>query len=282
MIKVIQYFHGTSPALLEAACVAAWSIRQNGGLPADTRYILYTTTPENFENPFLYKIFDEVKEPTFDWRRLWNLDWKSRPIRESNQRIAHRAQMCFTKYLQWVEEPCSAEDYVIFHDMDILCLGSLMEALPMTEEQLWAAVPYLTPWEGRIRLGTNGGFYIKRGAFNQTDLPRQMQEMVWNDEKYSWTYHTLLPNMDESAVAYFFHYHGFSTFKQLDSRFNLWNVKEFIRKRKTLEQCDIRIMHYAAQPKPWDTLQKPYIALFNRWRNARDRMNETMKEEPHD
>jgi len=285
MIKIIQYMHGSSAALLEAAAVAAWSMKTFGGFrEEEVKLIFYTTTPENLDNPFLHEVFDEVKEPTFDWKRLWALDWASRPSPNYAHGIHgcenNRRQICWTKYVQWVEEPCEPEDYVLFGDMDVLCVGSLTEALPTPEEdRLWAGVPYRMRHGGKTRVGVNGGFYAKRGAFNQTDLRQQLQEIVWDDEKYSFSHHRLCPHIDESAAAWFLHTYGYSTFKWLDSRFNFWNKRKHIRRKQTLEQCDIRIMHYVGGPKPWDALRKPFKALCNRWRTIRDRMNETLRPE---
>lgn len=284
MIKVIQYMHGSSPVLLEAAAVAAWSIKTFGGFQDEVKLIFYTTTPENLDNPFLHEVFDEVKEPTFDWQRLWNLNWDSRPSPDylwpMHKHDDYRRQMCWTKYVQWLEEPCEPDDYVVFGDMDVLCVGSLVDALPTPEEdRLWSGVPYRMPWGGRTRTSVNGGFYVKRGAFNQTDLRQQMQEILWDEEKYAFTHYTLCPHNDESAAAYFLYTYGYSTFKWLDNRFNFWQKRKHVRRKKTLEQCDIRIMHYVGGPKPWDPLRRPFKRLCGRWRDVRDRMYEIIRSE---
>lgn len=273
MIKIIQYMHGSDPQLLEAAAVAAWSMKMFGGWRDKVRLIFYTTTPENLRNSLLRNVFDEVKEPTFDWRRMWNLDWAARPSPDYVH--GFQREVCWTKFLQWVEEPCELDDYVIYSDMDVLCVGSLVDALPTTEEnRLWAGVTYHMRHGGEIRTCTNGGFYVKRGVFNQTKLRQQMQEIVWDDEKYAFSYHTLCPHTDESAVAYFLHTYGDSSFKRLDYRFNFWNKEKLVQKKRTLEQCDIRVMHFVRSPKPWDKPREPFKALSNRWRAVRDRMRE--------
>ena len=271
MIKVMQYIHGTN---VMPACVSAWSIRKFGGLPKDTRYILYTTTPENFQNPLVNKVFDEIAEPTCDWRKIWNLDWTVRPepyYRKWNSTYtSDRQRMCFIKYVQWLEEPCDEGDFVIFSDYDTLCVGDLRESFPVEPEKLWSGYPYRMKyrnWAG----STNGGFYVKNGLFQRSELPWRLQESLWDVDKYTEAFYNFCPHNDESAVAYFLNHHGDSTLKKLDTRFN-HSANTHPRLLKTIEELDVRVLHYLGDKKPWFPLQKPFIRVCERWRNVRHGM----------
>lgn len=268
MIKIIQYIHGTSWDLLLPAAVAAWSVKQRACLPGKHELIFYTTSPENLDNPFLHKVFDEVRFPTIDWQKIWNIDWQQRED-FTYERNPLRKQIVWTNYIQWLETPCEDDDYVIYGDYDLLCVGSLAEALPTAEEgKLWAGRTYYSHMNGEERLATNGGFYIKRGLFNRTMLVRQLQEAFWDTEKHDFALRELSPHLDESDTAYFIYKHGDSTLKHLDERFNYWDFEGHIKTRKTLEQRDIRMVHFIGNDKPWGSIKKPYRKLYGRWHAA--------------
>ncbi|MDO4571200.1 MAG: hypothetical protein Q4D38_12505 [Planctomycetia bacterium] len=269
-VKVIQYLHGTN--WLPAA-VSAWSLRKNAGFPQSATYTLYTTTPENFDVPELRRAFDSVlpPPPAAEVEKLCALDWENveNPVAEKQKALypPDFRKYCLTKFLLWLREPCASRELVLHVDYDTLCVGSLLEAVP-TGGKAWSAFRYQnTRAQGILVNTTNNGFLYKNSRFGTLGLDKLIETPLWDLDIYRDSL-KLCPWGDEVCTAWFGREYGWDTLQELDSRFNR-NARAHVLERRTLEDADVRLVHWNGTNKPWNPAP-PLVKLAARWEAIRD------------
>ena len=240
-MKVVIYCNNDDKNKLNGAAVTAYSIRKRGKLPDNTKYILYTYRPvQAREYPAVSVAFDEVMEPPFkiDWGKVpkWN------PVR---RRMWYRE--VWTKIVSWIKTPCDGEPVALI-DYDIICLGSIAEAIPTDSFLFSGRLGYLKKEQKRA-IGCNGGFLVKSPLFDDSDAPKLMMQPLYLGNacfkaKNTWNI------TDEGGTTWYLLNRGFSQFKALDTKFN-YLAKVILKRGLNLEQKDVRLLHYAGNNKPW-------------------------------
>ena len=234
MQKVIQYIHGSNWV---PACVAAHSLRQQGGLTAT--YTLYSTDEHILRNPFLRPFFDRICLPDCDWKPLWAMDMhyeRNHPCHRGASPAwpADFKKFALTKYKCWIQEPCDADDVVLFVDNDVLCCGTVSEIFPELPHT-WAA-RYFVDTKKIHRI--NGGVMAKNAAFQ----PERFLPPITHD-KYLQEALALHRLDDEACASWTMTKYGIEDMKQLDRIYNA-GVAGVV-------PDDVRIIHYNAPEKPW-------------------------------
>lgn len=246
-MKVVIYCNDDNRNKLNGAAVTAQSVKKRGNLPESTEYILYTQRIEQAKNYKPVQIaFDEVASPPIgiDWGKVpkWH-PVKKRPLYKEQ----------WTKILSWINTPCEGEP-VILIDYDILCLGSIREAIPPDGEKLFSGRLGWVKKMNQSAIGCNGGFLIKTPKFDESDAPKIMIQPLFNGiacykSKNTWNI------TDEGATTWYFLRRGFDCFLSLEYKFNEL-AKTVLKKKKQIGSSDIRMLHYAGNNKPWGNEQR--------------------------
>ncbi len=236
-MKYIQYYNQTDERGITACCVSTYSVRKNGNLK-DCSYIFYHPEYKTIrEIPIVKKVFDEVLPlPEQVTKILDNLPEYVRWIRNNARHFA-----CWSNFLCWLftEGDCFYSDY------DLLCLGSMEEALPKAPKIV----------AGFKACGKypvfNGGLLIKNSEFDSSGAREIMLKALLEQEAYIYS-QCNWAQIDEAATWYYIHQCGDEKVLYLERKYNLglWHLK---RKPRSFE--DARMLHFVSHFKPWNNIK---------------------------
>ena len=247
MTKLIQYLHGPNWV---PACVTALSVRQYGKL--DAEHILYSTDPKVLENPYIRYFFDQVREPSWDWRKLWESDLvmeRNHPSHDGRKKAwpADFRKFALTKYGCFLHEPCDSGP-VLFLDNDIFCLTDARGVLPF-QPLTWSARAWVSGDIPRL----NGGVLAKSVNFDPAIFLYPLENEAARREAFA------LHRLDDEALASWSMIHGgLRGLKNLSLRYNK-NVASAI-------PPDSVFLHFNAPEKPWlGRFLKVSCEYYDRW-----------------
>lgn len=251
-MKFIQYYNQTDEKGISACCVAAYSARKNGGLK-DCSYIFYHPEYDKIKNiPIVKKTFDEVLPLPKNVTEILNnlpeyVKWIHNNIRNFS---------CWSKFLCWLY----TDGDCFFTDYDLLCLGSIQEAVPQTPK-------IVSGFKANGKYPVfNGGVLIKNKEFDNSGARGIMLKALIDHEAYifsqcNWT------QIDEAATWYYIHCCGTDKVEFLPRKFNmgLW----YLDRNPEAYNNDIRLLHFGAGYKPWCQRAEKYSNL---WYGVRDEL----------
>lgn len=269
-MKYVQFIDRATREAIDAAAVAAYSMRTRGKLPGAVEYILCTPAQEVEDDETARAVFDRIEPPPIDVVWFNARPWDDFPVPHrryvsKRQRYMHR--VLWQKFTSWTHTPCDGEP-VIFADYDTIVFGSMAEIIP-PEGKTWAARR-----NGRgtsCGQSTNGGLYVKTPEFETDGAPELMIEPLESVEKYReaaalWKYD------DEMASAWYCtKYDGAEKLHAVDRKFNRW-TKSHAASKKSIEEADVRMLHFIGDLKPWHEPQKPFVHMMRRWQEMREEM----------
>lgn len=258
-MRFIQYYDMANWEGITACCVAAYSARKNGRLKDCTYTFYYPDYKTLRNNKLVASVFDEIApipEPVnsvIDNLPDWNKDI----------RIHVRSLCCWRKFLCWLFTPGD----VIFTDYDVVCYGRIDETIPPDGYYISGRRVPLGDEKGKV---LNHGMLAKNKAFDATDMREIMLETLFNKKAWkishaNWEWH------DEASSWWLFNKRGFDGYYELDRRFNMF-AHEHIWTKKSIENNDVRLLHYIGGRKPWKKCPKTYRHLIERWKSLKEEM----------
>lgn len=252
-MKFIQYHNSLDEQGIEACCIAAYSARKNGNLP-NCSFVFYHTKSEEVKNiPIVKVAFDEVLPlPEKALKTLNSLPNYVNWIHKSNRHLS-----CWSKFLCWLftDGDCILTDY------DVLCLGSIREAIPKSPNIIsgFKAGGKQPVFIGSV-LGKNASFDYSGARDVMLTALLNQDIYIYTQKKWNW--------IDEAAVWYYFHCYGMGNALCLERKFNmgLWWLDRHPKDFK-----DIRLLHFVSNYKPWNNVEgcEKYNKL---WYDTRDEL----------